>query len=56
LTRKTDKSFSYLWLILGIAIGASIGAALENIAVWTGIGAAMGIALSFIRSFKGKQK
>jgi len=53
---KTNKSFSYLWLILGIAIGASIGAALENIAVWTGIGAAIGIALSFIRFPKRKQE
>ena len=37
---------------IGIAVGVAIGVATDNIALWTGIGGAMGAALFAVMKFR----
>ena len=38
---------------IGMAVGVAIGVATDNIAMWTGIGGAMGAALVAVMKFRG---
>lgn len=61
----TDKSIedptkgrsqqSWYWLPIGIAIGAALGAATDNMGVWLGFGVALGVILSVVGNPKKKE-
>lgn len=38
------------WIGIGIALGAGIGVALDNIGLWIAIGIALGVAIGAMRS------
>jgi hypothetical protein len=41
---KSNKSMG-MWVAIGVAIGAGVGVALDNIALVMGIGIALGVAI-----------
>jgi F0F1-type ATP synthase membrane subunit c/vacuolar-type H+-ATPase subunit K len=49
------QSYGY-WIAIGLAIGAGIGVALDNLAIGVSIGLAIGVALSAVQSQRNKNK
>jgi hypothetical protein len=53
--RKTEFP-PYAWLGVGVALGAGIGVAMDNIAIGAGIGVAIGAAMAATHQLLNKKK
>ena len=55
-SNKPKTQSTGYWIAIGLAIGAGIGVALDNLAIGAGIGIAIGAALSAAQTQRNKNK